>query len=130
MNLISLAEDELSKLTVTISKPKVWRKGIPPAWNVGEWAYSVVHVDNSTGCSLRDVAIKTHAWGAAGKLYLPGYDSNGYVRELDPGAEYSFNLFMKAVSTGRAQIMVEVFADVIPYVMEEIAYREETVYPA
>lgn len=117
MTLQTLALDELNQMTVTISAPS----GFPGSvWNVGEYAFMTVTVNNTSGVLLRDVV--AYFGGYSGVSIEPItiwgwtiYDGEQYWDELEPGDSRSFIARLRANWPGAGHTCVKLSAEVVPY---------------
>jgi hypothetical protein len=131
--LADTAFAHLQKLKVKVLPIKpVPQPSAGSAWNVGELALVYVEITNTTGLPLRDLYVKTMLFGSAAQ-YQPAWswDGNGGLTgDLEPLENWTnYVAFLKAVSPGQITILVNVCAEVVPYVSFWPAYRTEQVYP-
>jgi len=116
MTLASLAQDQLDMVTVTISEPS----GFPGSvWNIDEYAFVTVEVQNSSDVLLRDVVMDFHSGNASiAPFSIFGillFDGEEYWSELEAGQTAQYVVRLKANWAGNAHMWVGMSAEVVPY---------------
>lgn len=114
--LAELANAAMQNLTVQWLPIKLMSTA-GTAWNVGEYALAYVQITNTTGLTLRNVAIETSISGSAAQYQPCGsWDGNGgFISELEPGQVWkNYCAKLKAFAPGTISMTVYVTAEVVP----------------
>lgn len=129
-SLKQLAFDALGQVTVYVSEPYNYPGTV---FNERELAFIKVTITNNTGLTLRDVVASTGLTGAAkiepwtfiGFTFWDGEES---WAELRPYETREYYVRIKGMSSGAANVVVWISAEVVPYSSRYRAGRVFTVY--
>lgn len=131
MTLQQLAQEALQNLQIEMF-PVYACQGA--SWNVDELAVVFVHITNTTGAPLRDIAVETSMIGSAAEYVVssPSWDGNGAFRAslLEPGEVWAPTVaLLRGVSAGTFTLTVTVAAEVVPYGTAPSASAAYSVWP-